>query len=293
LVAYGYDRWWPTLFASVSDDTDPWRGGEIRTREVNAGTLFTVRARPDGRRRALTALNLSTTPSPVMCAPTVRHRMSSSAAQFGWAEFRECKSYGYSVTRESGTAVRVTWENAPEALGSDAYRARSRSTTRAYGSTRSASCSHRGSIAGASSWDTSMRAASSAPQVRTRPRLFFDLAKRCRLLRGFDSDTVIGSRAAVANLDYRFPVRYIQRGSGTISIVPSHDPFGGFCRCRQRVERHLPLERCPYFRGAELSVDTVIGFGLPLSFSAGVAWRHAPVGTQDGVAVFGRIGRAF
>ncbi len=32
-VAYAYDRWRPTLFANVADDTDPWRGGEVRTRE--------------------------------------------------------------------------------------------------------------------------------------------------------------------------------------------------------------------------------------------------------------------
>ncbi len=42
-VAYAYDRWRPTLFANVADDTDPWRGGEVRTREANAGVLFPVR----------------------------------------------------------------------------------------------------------------------------------------------------------------------------------------------------------------------------------------------------------
>ena len=26
-----------------SDDTDPWRGGDVRTREANAGVLFPVR----------------------------------------------------------------------------------------------------------------------------------------------------------------------------------------------------------------------------------------------------------
>ena len=42
-VAYAYDRWRPTLFANVADDTDPWRGGEVRTREANAGVLFPFR----------------------------------------------------------------------------------------------------------------------------------------------------------------------------------------------------------------------------------------------------------
>ena len=42
-VAYAYDRWRPTLFANVSDDTDPFRDGEIRTTEGNVGVLFPVR----------------------------------------------------------------------------------------------------------------------------------------------------------------------------------------------------------------------------------------------------------
>ena len=42
-VAYAYARWRPTLFANVADDTDPWRGGEVRTREANAGVLFPIR----------------------------------------------------------------------------------------------------------------------------------------------------------------------------------------------------------------------------------------------------------
>ena len=39
-IAYAYDRWLPTLFAAYADDTDPWRGGEVRTRELDAGMLL-------------------------------------------------------------------------------------------------------------------------------------------------------------------------------------------------------------------------------------------------------------
>jgi hypothetical protein len=41
--------------------------------------------------------------------------------------------------------------------------------------------------------------------------------------------------------------------------------------------------------GAELSLDAVIGFRLPLTFTAGAAW----VSQDRGASVFGRIGRAF
>jgi hypothetical protein len=41
--------------------------------------------------------------------------------------------------------------------------------------------------------------------------------------------------------------------------------------------------------GAELSLDAVVGFRLPLTFTGGAAW----VSQGRGVSVFGRIGRAF
>ena len=44
--------------------------------------------------------------------------------------------------------------------------------------------------------------------------------------------------------------------------------------------------------GAEVSLDAVVGFVLPLTFTAGAAWRDVP-GLERGVAAFGRVGRAF
>ena len=45
--------------------------------------------------------------------------------------------------------------------------------------------------------------------------------------------------------------------------------------------------------GSRMSVDTVLGYWLPITFTAGVAWRRDPVANHDGVTVFSRIGRAF
>src|SRR6202007_2353020 len=42
-LSYVYDRWRPTLFATYADDTDPLRGGDVRTRELNAGVLLPFR----------------------------------------------------------------------------------------------------------------------------------------------------------------------------------------------------------------------------------------------------------
>ena len=42
-LAYAYDRWRPTFFPNVADDTDPWRDDTIRTVDANAGLLFPIR----------------------------------------------------------------------------------------------------------------------------------------------------------------------------------------------------------------------------------------------------------
>ena len=41
--------------------------------------------------------------------------------------------------------------------------------------------------------------------------------------------------------------------------------------------------------GAELSLDTVVGYVLPVTFTGGVAW----VSHDRGTVAFARIGRAF
>ncbi|MEQ1727338.1 MAG: hypothetical protein ABL982_03070, partial [Vicinamibacterales bacterium] len=44
--------------------------------------------------------------------------------------------------------------------------------------------------------------------------------------------------------------------------------------------------------GAEVSTDLVIGYGLPVAASVGVAWSH-DAGGSHGATVYARLGRAF
>ena len=45
--------------------------------------------------------------------------------------------------------------------------------------------------------------------------------------------------------------------------------------------------------GAELALDGVIGYVLPVTVAGGVAWRQQGRGGVRDTALFGRIGRAF
>jgi hypothetical protein len=40
-------------------------------------------------------------------------------------------------------------------------------------------------------------------------------------------------------------------------------------------------------------MDTVLGYALPVTLTAGVAVRRDGLGASDGLTIYGRIGRAF
>jgi hypothetical protein len=291
--SYAYDRWWPTLFASISDDTDPWLDGDVRARELTAGALFTLR-RVRYHSATLAAFSASTDefdcaecPRPV--AATVTRR----ALHVGWS-FNNARTFGYSISRESGAAFRATAESAPEALGSDATTGAVAADARAYvrAGPRHAVLAFR--AAGASSWGDHRRrrvfsASGAGPQADD-----FDIGTNAiGLLRGFDSAAVAGDRAIVANADFRFPIRRIQRGFGTAPVFFRTLHGAAFADAANAWTQRFHRADVRRSFGAELSLDTVIGYQLPLTFTAGIAWRDDPANGRRGWAGFGRVGRAF
>ncbi|MGH9371414.1 MAG: hypothetical protein ACRD15_07780, partial [Vicinamibacterales bacterium] len=113
------------------------------------------------------------------------------------------------------------------------------------------------------------------------------------LLRGFSEEDVIGTRAIVANVDYRAPLMRIDRGVGTIPLF-----FRSIHGALFVDAAHAWIDRARWADvrlsiGAEVSADTVVGFALPLTFTAGGAWRRDGDRGARGFVAFGRIGRAF
>jgi len=292
-VAYAYDRWWPTLFVNVSDDTDPFRSGEIRTREVNAGAVFVV-ARVRWAQAILASLNASHDAfSCEGCEAPLPSDVKRGALRTGWI-LNTAKEYGYSVSRESGAMLRVTWEAAPEALGSDAGNSSATVDSRGYFHVgpRHAAVAMR--AAAATAWGTEgarrlFSASGDGPAASG-----FDFGRDAvGLLRGFGSDSLVATHAAVVNVDYRLPLFRLQRGIGTAPLFFRTVHAALFADAGHAWDDGFRLDDVRTSLGAELSIDTVLGYWVPLTFTTGVAWRRDPVGTHDGATVFGRIGRAF
>ena len=145
-------------------------------------------------------------------------------------------------------------------------------------------------LAGASSWgDPQTRrifsASGNGPQG-----IGFDFGSDAiGLIRGVDESDVIGDHAVVANLDYRFPLMRIDRGLGTLPFFTRVVHAALFVDAGNAWHDSFRADDLVYSVGAELSLDAVVGYVLPLTFTGGTAWASQ----NRGWAVFGRVGRAF
>ena len=85
----------------------------------------------------------------------------------------------------------------------------------------------------------------------------------------------------------------MQRGVGTVPVFFRTIHAAVFADAGQAWNDTFRRSDVRFSVGAEFSLDAVVGYSLPVTFATGVAWRDDPVRAQRGVAMFGRIGRAF
>ena len=285
-LAYVYDRWWPTLFADASDDTDPWRDGEIRTREINAGALLPFR-RVRWSQWALAALHSST--DRYRCTGCPTDEISRSSLRGGW-RVNASRGYGYSISLEDGWSAVTSTEITREALGADGDAGAATMDVRGY----MPFVPRHGVIAvraaGATTWgDARARRIFSASGTGPQPGGFRFGSDAIGLLRGVEEDVLVGRHAVAANLDYRFPLKRIDRGSGTLPVFARVVHGAVFVDAGNAWNGSFRRSDVVVSAGAEASLDVVVGYTLPVTLTTGVAWTSS----DRGFAVFGRIGRAF
>jgi hypothetical protein len=299
-VAYAYDRWRPTLFAAYADDTDPWRAGEARTRELDAGMLLPI-SRVRYASTQLAALHVGddvfTCPT---CAPAIDGAERRVSLRTGW-EFSSARSFGYSISAEEGGRVGTTMEISRGSIRPEAGSARRNgggvavtADARYYWRTwpRHGVIAIRGAAAG--SWgDAEAARVFSASGNGPQSGGFAFGTDAIGLLRGFDEGSVTGTSAAVLNADYRAPLVRIDRGVGTAPIFLRSIHGAVFVDVGHAWTESARWSDSRASFGVEISADAVVGFALPLTFTAGGAWRRDGTGAEHGFVLFGRIGRAF
>ena len=298
-LAYAYDRWRPTLFASYSDDTDGWRKGEVRTREVETGVLVAWR-RVRSVRSVLASAHVSD--DEYDCAPceTAVDTGVRRTSGRGGVAFSNAHQFGYSISAEEGgrwTATaeashgRVRGTSSGEVAGSGiALATDARYYRRLVG--RHDVLAIRAAAAGSWGDDAATQLFSASGSGPAAAGFGFGL-DAIGLLRGFDEDAVVGTRAAVINVDYRLPLWRVGRGVGTIPVFLRTVHGAVFFDAGQAWSSGVRWDDIRTSLGLELSADTVVGFGLPVTFTAGAAVRYDGTTDQSRLVAFARVGRAF
>ena len=299
-IAYAYDRWLPTLFAAYADDTDPWRAGAVRTRELDAGLLLRLSRVRFSFTRFVSVHIGDDVFECVSCSEPVDAATRRTSLRTGW-ELTTARSFGYSISAEQGGRAAVTTElirgtvrpepNAAHEHGAGvALTADARYYWRAW--PRHGVIALRGAAAG--SWgDDQARRLFSASGNDPQPGGFAFGIDAIGLLRGFDQEDVTGSRAVVMNVDYRVPLMRIDRGTGTVPVFMRTLHGALFVDVGHAWTDTVRWGNRRLSVGAEVSADAVLGFAVPLTFTAGGAWRNDGTGKQTGFVAFGRVGRAF
>jgi len=290
---YAYARWWPTLFASLSSETDSSRIGEWQSRGLAVGAAFPVR-RVRWTSTAMAALFTSRDAFEcVTCDDLLESTRTRGALRLGW-HFSNARSYGYSISREEGFSLAVMSEQTRRALGADANAGTLAADARHYIRAFPRHGVIAARVAAAASWgDEPLRRVFSAGGSGPQPGGFPFDAGAIGLLRGFEESDLVGNHAAVVNLDYRFPISWVQRGLGTLPLFLRSLHGAIFADAGHAWDGTFRAADARRSFGGELSFDTVIGYSFALTMTTGVAWRPAGSDDRGDLVAFGRIGRAF
>ena len=288
-----YDRWRPTLFASYSDDTDPIRGGDFRAQQVLAGMLVPFR-RVRWSETLMAAFDAEN--DTITAAPGFRFTETRSvfrSIRGGWLHDSR-RRFGYSISTEEGFAIEATAEASRTALGSDADGGAAIVDARGFHRIFVAHTVLAARAAVATSWGPAdarriFSAAGSGPSV---PDFAFG-RDTIGLLRGFNPEDVVGTHAAVVNVDVRTPLLRVQRGFRTWPVFLRSIHAAGFFDAGNAWNGPFRAADVRTSAGGELSVDTTLAHYFPFTFVSGAAWTRDPVVGTSGVQLFGRIGYAF
>jgi Tol biopolymer transport system component len=298
-VAYAYDRWRPTVFASFSDDTDPWRDGTVRTREADAGMVLPFQ-QVRRSHSVLTSLHVADDEFDCReCQGPAAVSLTRRSIRAGYA-FNTAQQYGYSISTEEGSRASVTAERSRATVDLEPE-----GPTRGNGTAVTADLRHfvplgprhavlavRAAAAGFFGDDVAGQRFSVSGNGPQSGGFGFGV-DAIGLLRGFGEDALTGTRAAVVNLDYRFPLMRIARGIGTIPGFIRNVHGALFVDVGEAWTTTAVWHDVSASFGGEISTDTVIGFVLPITMTGGVALRRDGPARENDLVVFGRIGHAF
>jgi Tol biopolymer transport system component len=289
-ASYAYDRWRPTIAVSYGDDTDPIAGGETRSQELFAGVRLPFR-RVRWTETLMGAFDIERDTASCIAACRAPDRELHSI-RGGWRHDSR-RAFGYSISPEEGSSAEVVVESSRTGLGSDVNAGAAVVDLRGYRRLFDTHAVLAARVAAASAWGALAARRIFSASGPGGSFTAFDFGRDAvGLLRGVDADAFVGSRAATASLDLRFPLARMERGIGTWPLFFRTLHGAVFLDAADAWDRTFRGSDVRTSAGAELSLDLVVAHALPVTLATGAAWIRDPrdVGRA---AAFGRIGYAF
>ena len=290
-VSYAYDRWRPTLFAVYADDTDPIRGGELRSRELFGGALLPLR-RVRWSQTFMGGFDAET--DTLACATACRGASRDVRSVRAGSLFDSRRIFPYSASVEEGVAIEAAAEVSRRSLGSDANAGAAVFDGRIFQRVLTRHTVLAVRFAAASSWGVAAgrRVFSAAGPGAAQPA--FDFGRdTVGLLRGFDPEDVVGTHAVVFNADLRVPVLRVQRGAGTLPLFVRSAHAAAFFDAADAWDGGFRASVIRRSFGGELSIDLTVLYALRLTLAGGAAWTDDSVAGRKRLSAFARIGHAF
>jgi hypothetical protein len=226
--------------------------------------------------------------------PAVVDERTRAGLRGAWT-FTSARRYGHSISQEDGVTLAVTGETLRPAFGSDGVSDAVTADARAYLplGLRHGVIAIRGAAA-ASRGDAGTRRRFRLGGADGDPVAGVFGSDAIALLRGFQDDVFVGDRVAVVNLEVRVPLWTVQRGWGTWPLFLRTVHAAAFTDVGHAWTGQARWGDRKVGVGMELSADVVAGFGLPLTWAAGVGWGRDGAGlAPDTREVYLRIGRSF
>jgi dipeptidyl aminopeptidase/acylaminoacyl peptidase len=298
---YAYTRWRPAFFLSASESTkeletsatyewsDPVRSVRQRDWQVGIRLPFVTVRHAQVLQAALSDQSWGCTTE-----GKIDSTWSRNALRLSWA-FNSAKEYGYSISQEQGVAAGVATEHVRRALGADGNADSATFDLRSYVRLggRHAILAARAGF-GIASGDMSVRRqfflGGAGP---TTPLVDFG-SETLSMLRGFGSNVAAGSHVVNLGLEYRVPIARIERGYGTWPLFARKVWAAAFVDGGTTWDGHFAAAHLKRSYGAEVSLDVMLGYALPMTWTAGIAFPQHPSITRERTAtVYFRIGRSF
>lgn len=282
---YQYDRLWPTLLVTAEDTTDVEVDGLLRTRRVNLRASMPIRRSVRSSQTVSLAWRGERQEFEAADAPA----LGLGGIEVAWS-LSTVKQYPYSISPVDGSRLRIAYLKEDPAFGSDVSLGKitldARTYRRLFGQTDVLALQMAGGTTmGRPTFDRSY-AVGGFPDAD-----LFDLVRtNIAVLRGYSDNAFTGRSFASANLEYRFPLAFPERGWRWLPVFIRHLHGSVFLDAAHAWSGDFRPRDLKTSAGAALGADFVLAYGLRLTGTGGLARGFAERGETK---AYFRLGLAF